>query len=251
MAKPSPRLLTVIRKQQLSNNMLRITLGGEDLKNFPQGQESGYVKLVFPSDDLSAKPLMRSYTIKSFDDQTLELVLDFVVHGRNGPASTWAMDAEVGTKILVAGPGDKKLVDNSADWFFIVGDLTALPAITVNLAQLPKDAVGYVVIEVIDETDQLNINVPEGIEVHWVINANPTSENTLLADVVKTLNWHDISQRVNVWVACEYSAMRALRQYFCSYMGVDRQDIYLSSYWKIGATDEGNKAAKRALFSAE
>jgi len=249
MAKPSPRILTVVAKQSLSNNMVRITLGGEQLENFPQDQESGYVKLVFPSSDPTAKPIMRSYTIRSFDAQALELVLDFVVHGRNGPASAWAMDADIGTTILVGGPGDKKLVDNRADSFIIVGDLTALPAISVNVAQLPESAVGHVVIEVIDESDQLALELPKGMQVHWVINPQPTSVNTLLADAVKVLPWPNEHQKLNVWVACEYSAMRNLRQYFCNEKSVAREDIYLSSYWKIGTTDEGNKAAKRALFA--
>ena len=39
---------------------------------------------------------------------------------------------------MVSGPGPKKLVDMNADWFLIAGDMSALPAISVNLEKLPR-----------------------------------------------------------------------------------------------------------------
>ncbi len=45
--------------------------------------------------------------------------------------------------------------------------------------------------------------------------------------------------------AGEFGASRALRQYFRHERRVDRDDMYVSCYWKIGATDEGMKQAKR------
>ena len=39
--------------------------------------------------------------------------------------------------------------------------------------------------------------------------------------------------------------MRAIRSYLRHDRGVEREAMYASSYWKIGESDEGNKAAKR------
>ncbi|MEX2326559.1 MAG: SIP domain-containing protein, partial [Pseudomonadales bacterium] len=50
----------------------------------------------------------------------------------------------------------------------------------------------------------------------------------------------------SVWVAGEFSASRRLRQYFRHERGLDKDYMYVSCYWKVGATDEGMKAAKRA-----
>lgn len=251
MASRNPvRTVNVIRIHLLTPNMKRITVAGPELKGFPEHQESAYVKLIFPSPqnncvstDKAHKPIMRTYTIRRHDPVALEMDIDFVVHGDNGPASAWAMQAQVGDSLTLSGPGAKKMVDMSADWFFFAGDMTALPAISINLQQLPSDARGHAVIEIIDQADQQPLQVPDGIELHWVINPYPDRPNGQLFNMVKTLPWH--KGRPYVWVAAEFELMRKLRRYFKQEMAVDRSRIYASSYWKIGETDEGNKLAKR------
>jgi NADPH-dependent ferric siderophore reductase len=243
------RELVVKKKTALTPNMIRIVLEGDDLKDFPEGQESGYVKLVFPANEGASKPITRSYTIRHFDLSVRELTLDFVVHGDNGPASAWALGVTEGECITIDGPGPTKLVDQSADWFFLAGDMTALPAISVNLESLPEDAKGYAVIEVLSADDKQVIALPEGIDIHWVINPTPDKPNTYLVDTVKQLPWQD--GEPNVWVASEFDAMRSLRSYFKKERGVQRGQIYASSYWKMGETDEGNKAAKKMDTEAE
>jgi len=242
--------------------MLRIVLGGEALADFPEGQEGGYIKLILPEEGQSISDLpqtaliellakksvrVRSYTVRAFDAKACQLTLDFALHSNSyatlGPACEWAKHCTVGDNIIINGPGAVKLVDNAADWFFLAGDMTALPAISVNLEQLPEDAKGYAVIEVIDEADKQNIKAPEGVDIHWVINPHPDQANTLLADKVKSLAWPE--GKPNVWVASEFESMRALRRYFKQERQVARGDIYVSSYWKMGDTDEGNKAAKK------
>ena len=108
--------LTVKEIRPLTPHMRRITLSGESLGEFPEDQESGYVKLFFPEEGGqldgrgnadSAKEVRRSYTIRAFDAQALELVLDFVDHGDTGPASRWAGTCQVGDSITIRGPGDK------------------------------------------------------------------------------------------------------------------------------------------------
>jgi NADPH-dependent ferric siderophore reductase len=241
------RNTTVLQKKMLTKNMIRITLGGEDLVDFPEGQESGYIKLLLPVDNHAANEsiqhVKRSYTVRAFDVKKHELTLDFVAHGESGPASAWAIRSQVGDTITIDGPGAVKLMDASADWFFMAGDMTALPAMSVNLEKLPAHAIGYAVIEVMSEEDKQVIDMPVGMTLHWVLNAAPDKENTCLLDAVKQLPWQD--GIVNVWVASEFDAMRHLRHYFKQECHVPRGQIYASSYWKMGETDEGNKAAKK------
>ncbi|MGH1484894.1 MAG: siderophore-interacting protein [Cellvibrionaceae bacterium] len=237
------RELVVKKKTLLTPNMIRIILGGDDLHDFPEGQESAYVKLVFAANKGATKPTTRSYTIRAFDKETLTLTLDFVAHGDNGPASAWALGVSEGECIAIDGPGPTKLVDTSADWFFLAGDMTALPAISVNLEKLPQDAKGYVVLEVLSDADKQDLIVPKNMNVHWLINPSPDQPNTLLPDAVKALPW--LEGEPNVWVASEFDSMRRLRTYFKKERGVGRGQVYASSYWKMGETDEGNKAAKK------
>jgi NADPH-dependent ferric siderophore reductase len=244
--------------RDLSPHIRRITVGGSSLGQFPSGCESGYVKLLFPKEGKEVapdsivgglisgnKPRLRSYTILNFDEVGNELTLDFVMHGDNGPASSWANHAKVGDSLSLRGPGATKLMNHSADWFFISGDLSALPAIEVNLSQLPRDARGYACIEILDEADKRILRAPVGIEISWVINPEPLVTNSMLIDDIRSKPWS--TGQVEVWFAGEFDAMRAARKYFKEEKGVPKERIYASSYWKRGETDEGNKRAKRKL----
>jgi NADPH-dependent ferric siderophore reductase len=199
MNRPAPRDLVVIAKKQVTPNMLRVTLGGDGMAGFPEDQESAYVKLIFPIDgDDKDRVLRRTYTVRHdrMTDQGREIDLDFVMHGdgsdhndHGGPASNWAVNCKPGDVITVGGPGPKKLVDPDADWFLIVGDMTALPAVSVNLETLGADARGYAVIEVRSEADIQPLAKPDNITIEWVINPRPGEVSNALVDVVKKLPW--------------------------------------------------------------
>jgi NADPH-dependent ferric siderophore reductase len=240
MSRPEPRTLQVMASTLVTPHMLRITLGGDAMSGFPDDQESAYIKLIFPEPD-SERRLIRTYTVRRQREGQLDV--DFVLHEDAGPAAQWARTARPGDSILVAGPGPKKLVDNRADWFLIAGDMTALPAISVNLEQLPANACGHAVIEVIDECDIQPLVHPAGIKLHWLINPHPGQNSHLLVHRIRLLDW--LPGRPNVWAACEFSAMRALRQYFKEAHTFERHDLYISSYWKLGSNEDQHKQAKR------
>lgn len=244
MSKPSPRLLEVKRIADITPNMRRITLGGEAMADFPIEQESAYIKLMFPQGE-EQKPIMRTYTIIQQRDD--EIDVDFVLHGLNhkgveGPASHWAKTTQVGETILIGGPGAKKLINNEADWFLLVGDMTALPAITVNLAQLPEDAAGYAVIEVLSKDDIQPLQKPKNITLEWVVNAEASDRYYPILECIKVLDWLD--GEVAVWAACEFNSMRALRQYF-KQKEVTKSHLYISSYWKLDSSEDEHKVVKR------
>lgn len=255
MAGPVIRQLTVVKTERITPNMQRVTLGGDDLADFPQGQESGYIKLLFPREPVpqdmeptakELRPMMRTYTIRAFSAAACELVVDLVLHGEGdhaGPASNWARNAQPGDTLAIAGPGGTRLVNNEADWFLIAGDMTALPAISCNIEQLPPHARGYAVIEITEEADKQAIKAPAGITFQWVINPHPERPSTLLSDAVRALPW--LEGRVSAWVACEFSTMRNLREYLKRDREIARGDVYVSSYWKIGRSEDQHKTDKR------
>ena len=117
-----------------------------------------------------------------------------------------------------------------------------LPAISVNLERLPQNAKGHVVLEIISEADKIPLQVPEGMQVHWVINPEPEAENSVLEDTVMALPWLD--GQVAVWVAGEFSASET-PSYFRHDRAVDNP-LSTSVAIEVGETDEGMKAAKRA-----
>lgn len=257
MSKPAFRQLTVHSTHTITPNMQRVVFTGEALNDFPLSQESAYIKLMFDAEgqpltampeenNKTEKPRLRSYTIRDYNPQDQLLTVDFVLHGHGddqGPAGRWAQVTAPGDIIMIKGPGPKKLVDNSADWFLLVGDMTALPAICCNLEQLPADARGYAIIEVADARDKQSIRAPEGMELIWLVNADLNPQTSLLSNTVKELEW--LTGSPAVWSACEFSNMRQLRAYFKTERNVERERLYISSYWKKGFSDEQHKVAKR------
>jgi len=126
-AKKEVRTLTLTNKQILTPHMLRLTLSGD----FPSEQEGAYIKLIF-EDPQTKRPIMRTYTIAK--QRAGEIDVDFVIHGTSGIACNWAQNSLIGEQIKIGGPGARKLVDFTADYFMLVADMTALPALSVNLA---------------------------------------------------------------------------------------------------------------------
>jgi NADPH-dependent ferric siderophore reductase len=212
------------------------------MANFPEDQESGYVKLIFPRDG-GGRPLMRTYTVINQTETSIDI--DFAIHEAKGPASSWAVNAKVGDEITVGGPGPKRLVtQEEADWFIIAGDMTALPAISVNLTLLPEDAKGYAVIEVVSEADIRNLVHPKYLQVIWVVNtASHNSDKNPLLEQIKVLP--QIDGNLSVWVASEFSSMRAIRKYLKNTFELPKSHFYTSSYWKLGVSEDEHKIAKR------
>lgn len=153
------------------------------------------------------------------------------------------LTARPGDRILIGGPGPKKLLNPEADWFLLAGDMTALPAISVNLSLLPDDARGYAVLEVMTSDDIQPLTCPPGIELIWVVNPQPGADHHPLLEQVEQLAWHE--GQPAVWAACEFSSMRALRRYFKQQRQLPKSHLYISSYWKMGSSETQHKIIKR------
>lgn len=252
MKKPNPISLVVQSTTLLTPNMQRIVMHGEGLSGFPVDCAGGYIKLMFNEQggtDLSLlaeneRPVMRTYTIREFDAEHNLITVDFVRHEVKdcgcGHAARWAMNAKAGDEIHVAGPGSIQNINSESDWFFLVADMTALPALSVKLKSLPESAKGYAVIEVLSQEDIQSLDAPKNMEVIWV---EKQADVNTLADQVMQQAW--MEGTVAVWCACEFDSMRALRQYFRNEKDVERDNIYISSYWKNGVTEEGHKVIKK------
>lgn len=243
--------LTVIGTAQISPSIQRITLQGDAIAHFGKQNEGDYIKLLFSPEgstqlsdlDEDARPVMRTYTIREFYEQKNSIVVDFVRHITHDPSSgfaaRWAMNAKVGDTISIAGPGQGQSTNPNADWVFLVADMTSLPALAVTLANLDENARGYAVIEVNEHEDVQILEAPQGVKVIWVV----AEYGDKLVDMVKAQVW--LEGQCAVWCACEFDSMKALRQYFRNEKEIDRDFIYISSYWKNGVSEDGHKVIKR------
>ncbi|HPE59791.1 MAG: siderophore-interacting protein [Thiothrix sp.] len=241
----TPKALTVVSSKRLTPNMQRVTLAGTDLESLPDGSEGDYIKLLFAQGG-EVKPLMRTYTIARQRKNPHEIDVDFMLHGHgtvDGIAAPWSLSTQVGDGISIFGPGPGKVINLDADWFLLGADMTALPALTANLKTLPADAKGVACIEILSAEDEQVLEKPEKVDVHWVVNPDAGSEESPLFTAIRQTTWHD--GQAAVWVACEFKAMKKIRQYLKQERQLATSHLYTSSYWKKGISEDQHKVVKR------
>lgn len=215
-----------------------------------------YVKLVF--EDGAGGRTLRTYTALEPDLAAGALAIDFVVHGDEGVAGPWAAAARPGDRIAVRGPGGAYAPDPAADWHLLAGDESALPAIRAALAELPDDAVGYAVIEVVDQTHVQPLDAPAGVEVSWVEGGttthqamvDATDQEAPLVAAVRALPWRE--GRVHCFVHGEaHAVMHGIRPYLLRERALPRADVSISGYWRRGRSEEAFRVWKQELAAAE
>lgn len=249
-----PLLLTVKEAWRLTPNMIRVVFAGPELAGFPEGREGGNCKLMIPDpdetkDSFAARlqsgppPVKRTYTVRKFDAATQELTIDFVAHGDNGPASRWASHAKPRSFLGFAGPSTPKVTRFEADWYLIAADPSAFPVAAATLEAMPRNAKGVAIFEVTTAEDRQDINIPDGIDVHWLVHPSPHEPSTAQDELIRSLEWP--TGRVQTCIAGESSVIRSLRGFLANEKRVSREDTYISGYWKIGLGEDAHQKAKR------
>ena len=245
-----PRTLTVKSVANITPNMRRVTLQSDPSDNFPPDSEGAFMKLLFKQKD-NAKATMRTYTLSQQRSALNEVDIDFMIHTgddgiTHGVAAPWSLTAEAGDAISLFGPGPAKYINPDADYFLLAADMTALPALSANLKLLSDDAKGKAFIEVLSGSDKQDLPKPENVELIWVINDEPGSDESPLFHAIKDSDWRSDSQdgKRSVWSACEFKTMRKIRHYLKVDCEIERSHLYISSYWKKGNTEEEHKAVR-------
>ncbi|MGP3988949.1 siderophore-interacting protein [Streptomyces sp. 3N207] len=258
--KPQLHQARVIRTEQLTPHMVRIVLGGKSLAGFPAGEYTDhYVKLLFPAPGVrypepfdiariradlprSQWPSMRTYTVRAWDPAALELTIDFVVHGDEGLAGPWARSATVGEEVRFLGPGGAYAPSPEADWHLLAGDESALPAIAASLARMPAGASVRALIEVAGPEEEQPLDTPLGAQVRWLHRgAAPVGERLVAA--VRELEFPP--GRVHAFVHGEAGFVKELRGHLRLERGIEREQLSISGYWRLGADEDGWQSSKK------
>jgi NADPH-dependent ferric siderophore reductase len=248
-----PRRVYCVAKRYITPNLLRITVSGDELRGFPTGYNGAHIKLFFanrttgklalPIRDAAGaiqwpadRPITRAYTVRAFRAELNELDIDFVVHGDKSPASGWAVTAEIGSELGVAGPGGPDPLLAPADWHVLAGDLTAVPAISALLEQLPEHALASVLLEVDSDADIHFIHAPKGVDIQWLLRSS--GQPSQLANTIKTLSLPANATSVSAFVAGENSAVLACRRQLIDDFGLSKKQLYAIPYWRRGQDEE-------------
>lgn len=225
------RALTVAAVTDITPRMRRITLAGDELRGFESSSYDDHVKLLFPLADADA--LSRNITPRRFDPEGRTLDVDIALH--DGPIGHWASDVTVGSPAWVGGPRGSYVVPMDFDWYLLIGDETALPAIGRRLEELPVGARAFVIAEVTDAAEEQTFASRATTDIAWLHRgaATPGTTTSLRAAVARLAL---PSGDGYVWAACESDAARDLRADLIA-RGVRRDWLRVSAYWKRDAAD--------------
>ncbi|AFU01350.1 siderophore-interacting protein [Nocardia brasiliensis] len=243
MARPRTTL-TVQRTEWLSPHLIRVHLGGPGFAAFKDNEfTDSYVKFIFERDGIE---VLRTYTVRSIDQEAGELAADFVYHGAEGIAGPWAAETKPGDTIDLYGPGGAYAPRSDADWHLLAGDEAALPAIAAALEAMDADAVGYAFVEVAGPDDELPVRKPDGIEFTW-LHRGGRGPGEVLAESVRSAPWKD--GQVQVFIHGEaQTVMHDLRRYVRREHNVPAEwAASISGYWRRGRTEEGFREWKAEL----
>ncbi|WP_129141767.1 siderophore-interacting protein [Modicisalibacter coralii] len=159
--------ITLSRRTPVSPSLVRFTFTGPEVGRMATHAPDQRIKLFFPTEGPDSedggldalfeiakrhehdwygayralpdarRPPMRTYTIRELRPASAEVDVEFVLHGDNGPASRWAMQARPGDRLAMTAPaagndaaavGFEWKPPQSVRRVLIVADETALPA---------------------------------------------------------------------------------------------------------------------------
>lgn len=238
-------VLSVVRARQVTPMMRRVTLGGPDMARYREGPNA---KLLVPPGnaprwewDEAARPtraeqpapVKRTFSVRRFDAAAGEMDIDFLLHGE-GPAARWAERAAPGDVLGVLGVGG--VTWQPADWFLIVGDHCALPAVAKLLPELPDTAEGEVFLAVPGPAERQELRHPAGIRVRW-LHPEGTAGDSGLAEAVRAVRWPD-HERVFAWIAGESAEVRQVRSWLRRDHGLTHRQHLAIGYWKRGLAED-------------
>lgn len=235
------RQVTVKEAIHLTPNMRRIVFTGADLADFASPAPDNHVKLFFPQPNGDIEK--RDYTPRAFDNAARTLTIDFALHEgqhETGPATAWATTAKPGDILQIGGPRGSTIISPSFDWWLLVGDETALPAIARRLAELPPDTRVKAIISVISPADEQTFETQSQCEIIWL--HRPTDQAANPVPLLSLLKSIELPKGDGfVWIAAEGQVARAARDYLVNTRGHPLAWTKSSGYWLQGLSGVHDK----------
>jgi NADPH-dependent ferric siderophore reductase len=239
--------MSVRRVEHVSPRLVRVTFAGPDLEGLTVEQPAASVRLLLPTPGSAElivpnwtgneflmpggrRPAIRTFTPRRLDPETHELDLDIVIHS-GGVASEWAEAAEPGDPAAISGPGRGYVIDQDAPLFLLVGDETAIAAISQLLEALPAERLVQVHIEIAHPDARITLPEHPRASVEWCDRAPSASPGEALVDIVRGA---DLGQDDRVWVAGEATAVQRIRRHLFENRRLPRAQASVRGYWKYG-----------------
>jgi NADPH-dependent ferric siderophore reductase len=227
------RTLAVLEKRHVTPRMLQIVLGGQDLEDFTTPSADDHIKLYVPGEggDLEA----RDFTPRHFDAEAKKLTIDIALHPA-GPAIRWAEQARIGDVVAIGGPRGSLMIADDFDWWLLIGDETALPAIGRRVEALAEGVRAITLVAVTGPAEEQVFNTRADHLAIWVHRFPNDATNA--QPVVEALKRIELPPSEGfVWIAAEARVARAARDHVVNTRRHPLQWLRASGYWIEGRAD--------------
>jgi NADPH-dependent ferric siderophore reductase len=219
--------------------MLRFGFTSLDLHDFVSASHDDHIKLFFPDgkDADGGKTCMRDFTPRRFDRSRRTVFIDFALH-ETGPAMRWAASARVGDTLQIGGPKGSTVVPDDFDWYLLIGDETALPAIGRRVEEL-RTGVPAATFVLTEAGETYDFDTRALWTPHWIARDASSEDSSRLCAALA--DYALPKGEGFVWIAAEASIARNVRRYIIDDRGHPRQWTKAAGYWKRGHADAHEK----------
>lgn len=233
------RMLDVREVVRLTPGMQRIRFVSPELHDFVSAAPDDHVKLFFPDPADPGASVMRDYTPRAFRPDLGELTIDFALH-EAGPATAWAIRAAPGDRLEIGGPRGSAVVPDDFDWYLLVGDETALPAIGRWVEGLRPGVPVTTIVAIEDPADAQHLATRAEWRPVWLARSGRAGDDAALLRAA--LDEHVLPPGDGfVWIAAEARTARSLRTYVIETRGHPKAWSKASGYWIRGEAGASEK----------
>ena len=192
-----------------------------------------------------------------------EIDLDFYIHSEPGPASTWALTARKGDRLIVSGP-DVRLgrPTHGIQWapgiagnLLLAGDETTFPAVRNILASIGPTARVWLLLETADPADVAGVLDGRHVDVRVVPRGTRRGGSALAHAVEEWAAEHgaaaaEMGDRFYAWIVTESGRVHALRDMVRA-TGVAPGRIHAQGYWHDRPRDDASDILTRQVPGLE
>jgi ferric-chelate reductase (NADPH) len=151
------------------------------------------------------RPATRDYT-PLYDAERHELAYDFFIHD-GGIASSWALAANVGDKLVIGGPRGSLVVPEDYAWQLYVCDESGMPALRrrlLGLSRLPVRPQVTALVTIGDASYQDYLADLQGFNIEWIVGHHSSVVAERLAQVSVP------AEDYFIWVTGEGAVVKSL-----------------------------------------
>ncbi len=220
------RKLVVSGVESVTPRMRRIHFASPDLADFHSPSPDDHIKLFFSQ---AGEQVMRDFTPRAHDNRGQTLTIDFALHG-SGPATEWAAQAKVGATLEIGGPKGSQLVPDDFDWYLLIGDESALPALGRRVELLRPGVPVTTVAVVANEAEHQTFATKASWQPTWIARGEPgPGDGALLREALA--GFTPPAGDGFVWIAGEAEWVRDLRTYVIEERNHPAEWVKAASYW--------------------